>query len=129
MRKMSIDKATRIFLQECKGLNFIRPTFTEHCKDEILRRTRLELIRDILRLCQKGATKTQIVYRVNLNFKLADELLAKLLKAGYIALEKVLNRSRFVTTPKGVSFLWEMEKLDGILSELHIMEEPVLSPR
>lgn len=94
-----------------------------------MRRNRLELIRDILRVCQKGTTKTQIVYRVNLNFKLADELLAKLLKAGYIALEKVLNRSRFVTTPKGVSFLWEMERLDGVLSELHIMEEPVLSPK
>lgn len=88
----------------------------------------MEIIRSILIICQRGASKTQIVYRANLNFRLAHDLLARLLRAGYVSPEKVLNKPRFVTTTKGISFLWEMEKLDGVLSELHMMEEPVASP-
>ena len=53
-----------------------------------MRRTRLEIIRSILIICQRGASKTQIVYRANLNFRLAHDLLARLLRAGYVIPER-----------------------------------------
>ncbi len=65
-----------------------------------------------------GATKTEIVYRSNLNFKLADECLAHLLKTGYVSPRSVRGRHQFITTIKGADFLSEIRRLDGTMREL-----------
>jgi predicted transcriptional regulator len=84
-----------------------------------LRRSRLEIIRGILEIARRGATKTQIVYKSNLNFRLADECLARLLKAGYITVRKGDDsRARFSTTEKGMSFLIELTRLARVIDEI-----------
>ncbi len=85
-----------------------------------MRRNRLEIIQSILDIASRGATKTQIVYRANLNFRMADELLARLLRAGYVNLERsTKGRQRFVTTERGMAFLQEVEKVEGVMTELY----------
>jgi predicted transcriptional regulator len=84
-----------------------------------LRRSRLEIIRGILEIARRGATKTQIVYKSNLNFRLADECLARLLKAGYITVREGNDgRARFSTTEKGMSFLIELTRLARAVDEI-----------
>ncbi len=91
-----------------------------------MRRNRLEIIQSILDIARKGATKTQIVYRANLNFKLANDLLARLLRAGYVTLERPLKgRPRFKTTLKGSSFQEEIERILGVASELDHEREAI----
>ncbi len=85
-----------------------------------MRRNRLEIIQSILDIASMGATKTQIVYLANLNFRMADELLARLLRAGYVNLERsAKRRPRFVTTQRGMAFLQEVEKVEGVMTELY----------
>jgi predicted transcriptional regulator len=84
-----------------------------------LRRSRLEIIRGILETARRGATKTQIVYKSNLNFRLADECIARLLKAGYITVQEGIDgRARFSTTEKGMSFLIELTRLARAVDEI-----------
>jgi predicted transcriptional regulator len=88
-----------------------------------LRRSRLEIIRGILETARRGATKTQIVYKSNLNFRLADECLARLLKAGYITVhEGGDGRAQFSTTEKGTSFLIELTRLAKAMDEIMNLE-------
>jgi len=89
-----------------------------------LRRSRLEIIRGILETARRGATKTRIVYKSNLNFKLADECLARLLKAGYITVHQGNDgRAQFSTTEKGMSFLIELTRLAKAVDEIMNLEE------
>lgn len=50
-------------------------------------RTTMDIIADILRVAKGGATRTQIVYRANLNFTIAKKRLDILIKLGYIRVE------------------------------------------
>ncbi len=51
---------------------------------------------------------------------MADELLARLLRAGYVNLERsAKRRPRFVTTQRGMAFLQEVEKVEGVMTELY----------
>ena len=49
-----------------------------------MKRSRFEIIMEILKICMGGAGKTEIVYRGNLNFKMLKNYLAKLEKRGLI---------------------------------------------
>ncbi len=84
-----------------------------------MKRSRLEIISSILIATGAGASKTQIVYRSNLNFKLANDLLTRLLKAGYLELERpVKGRPQFRTTTKGFAFLHEIKSVHEEASPL-----------
>jgi predicted transcriptional regulator len=66
-----------------------------------MRRSRLDIIIDVLEAGKEGTNKTNIVYKANLNFKLAREYLDLLQKHGLIE-----NRSnKYMTTDDGKSFL------------------------
>ncbi len=66
-----------------------------------MRRSRLDIIIDVLEAGKEGTNKTNIVYKANLNFKLAREYLDLLQKHGLIE-----NKSnKYVTTEDGKSFL------------------------
>ena len=41
-----------------------------------MKRDKLEIARNILLICKDGAKKTEIVYKVNLNFKNAEVILS-----------------------------------------------------
>ncbi len=91
-----------------------------------MRRSRLDIIRDILLCGRAGATKTQIVYHANLNFKIANESLLRLLKAGYMTLDRPLRgRSRFTTTSKGLSLVEEIQRIESVESDLYTGPELV----
>jgi predicted transcriptional regulator len=74
------------------------------------RRSNLEIVAEILRIARKGAKKTRIVYGANLNFKMLDEYLEKLGKAGLIANGEG-NGGLIRTTDKGVEYLQQFHGL------------------
>jgi predicted transcriptional regulator len=69
------------------------------------RRSNLEIVAEILRIARKGAKKTRIVYGANMNFKMLDEYLEKLEKAGLIASSEGSNGGLIKTTEKGIEYL------------------------
>jgi len=74
------------------------------------RRSHMEISADILRIAKAGARKTRIVYGANLNFKLLNEYLDKLERAGLIARE--LGKTEIIrTTEKGRKYLQQYENL------------------
>lgn len=78
----------------------------------MVRRTRLEVLGSILEICgNNGASKTHIVYQINLNFKNAGAYLKWLTKKGY--LEKVDRLYRI--TPSGDEMLDNLKEINSIL--------------
>ena len=73
-----------------------------------MKRSRFEIIMEILKICMGGARKTEIVYRGNLNFKMLKNYLAELEKRGLIEERNGL----IYTTDSGRLFL---KKLDEAL--------------
>jgi predicted transcriptional regulator len=63
----------------------------------IMRRSRTDIVVDILRVAVNGAKKTHIVYEVNLNFNIAQKYLKMLNEKELIRHENGL----FITTEKG----------------------------
>ncbi|MEM1582781.1 MAG: winged helix-turn-helix domain-containing protein [Candidatus Bathyarchaeia archaeon] len=78
-----------------------------------LRRSRTEIIAQILRIAKGGARKTRIVYGANINFRLLDEYLKRLEKAGLIAKENN-KRNIIKTTEKGIEYLRRYENLENL---------------
>jgi predicted transcriptional regulator len=74
------------------------------------RRSNLEIVAEILKIAKKGAKKTRIVYGANMNFKMLDEYLEKLTKAGLIANSED-NGGLIKTTEKGVEYLQQFYSL------------------
>jgi predicted transcriptional regulator len=68
------------------------------------RRSNLEIVAEILKIARKGAKKTRIVYGANMNFKMLNEYLEKLEKAGLIANSEG-NGGLIKTTEKGTEYL------------------------
>ncbi|MFA4936069.1 MAG: winged helix-turn-helix domain-containing protein [Candidatus Methanoperedens sp.] len=66
-----------------------------------MRRSRIDIIIDVLDAAQMGVNKTSVVYRTNLNFKLADKYLELLQRHGLV--ENRVNK--YITTDKGKIFL------------------------
>ncbi len=71
------------------------------------KRDRTEVTADILRVCSSGATKTQIVYRANLNFKILKTYLARLIPADL--LKPDADGKRYYTTGAGEEFIYHAE--------------------
>ena len=72
------------------------------------RRNDLDICAEILRVSRSGAKKTRIVYQANLNFKIVEKYLDRLLRNDL--LEQVEDRD-FITTHKGVKFLEQYKVL------------------
>ena len=73
-------------------------------KSSSQRRSNYEIVADILRIAKKGARKTRIVYGANLNFKMLQEYMVRLEKAGLVASSQ--NDGGLVeTTEKGREYL------------------------
>ena len=88
-----------------------------------MRRSKVEIIADILRSTNgTGATKTQIVYRANLNFKLATGYIQYLLKKGYLREVTENNRKVYRVTERGEAFLREFYTIARELDEMFAVE-------
>lgn len=66
-----------------------------------MRRSRMDIIIDVLDVARMGVNKTSVVYKTNLNFRLAEKYLDLLQKHNLVE-----NRSdKYITTDKGKIFL------------------------
>lgn len=75
------------------------------------KRSKFEIIADILQICKHGARKTRIVYDANLNFKIASAYLANLKSHGFIE-----ERGRLIyTTDRGRHLLNMIKKIIDLL--------------
>jgi len=72
------------------------------------RRNDLDICADILKTARTGAKKTRLVYKANLNFKIIEKYLRKLIDNGL--LQRAEDRN-FLTTQRGVQFLQRYKDL------------------
>jgi predicted transcriptional regulator len=79
-----------------------------------MKRSRGEIITQILGICSKGATKTRIVYQANLNFKTVNPYIDLLMKNGLINLRSGHNKI-YMTTQRGSEL---MESFKAIQEEI-----------
>lgn len=76
-----------------------------------MKRGRFEIIKSILIICMKGAKKTEITYKANLNFQHAEVYLQLLIDDELIAEAGKFFR----TTPKGANLLSKMQSASILL--------------
>jgi predicted transcriptional regulator len=76
-----------------------------------VKRDRLEIIRSILIICKNGAKKTEIVYKLNLNFKNGEAYLQWLIDRDLITKEEKFFR----TIPKGARLLSDLQSASAFL--------------
>ena len=76
-----------------------------------MKRDKLDIARSILLICKNGAKKTEIVYKVNLNFKNAEGYLKWLIDREMILKEEKI----FKTTPKGARLLSDLQSASAFL--------------
>jgi len=66
----------------------------------------IEIVRDVLAACLKGASKTRIVYGVNLNFSRLERYLRLLLGLGFVVVgDDPAGSVVYRTTRAGLDFL------------------------
>jgi predicted transcriptional regulator len=85
-------------------------------KGNTMKRSRDEIITQILMICLKGATKTRIVYQANLNFKTVTPYIDLLAKNGMIDIRSGQNKV-YMTTDKGSEL---MESFKAIRKEIEL---------
>ena len=79
-----------------------------------MKRSRNEIISQILEICKNGASKTKIVYQANLNFNTVNPYLDLLIKNDLIR----VNEGRAIlyeTTPKGIRLLESIQQINDKL--------------
>lgn len=77
------------------------------------KRSGMEISVDILRVALKGAKKSHIVYKANLNFKIVNGFLDSLLNSGM--LNGPHTDRNYQTTLKGINFIERFEGLKKFL--------------
>ena len=77
----------------------------------LMRRSKLEIIVNLLEVCEEEALKTNLVYKTNLNFKLVGNYLKILLEKEWV----MENGGTYRITDKGKCFLM---KARDVLSDL-----------
>lgn len=70
-----------------------------------MKRSRFEIMVDILSSAKDGANKTKIVYEAYLNFKQAGEYLDFLMESDLLGKSTNENKTIYRTTDKGVKML------------------------
>ncbi|KYH39301.1 MAG: putative transcriptional regulator [Candidatus Bathyarchaeota archaeon B23] len=78
-----------------------------------MRRNGLDICADILEVARMGARKTHIVYKANLNFRIVERYLQRLMEGGL--LERRKGERLYVTTPEGLRFLERYRELTNPL--------------
>jgi len=73
-----------------------------------LRRDKIDIIADILKVALHGAKKTHIVYKANLNFTVLKKYIIRLEENGLLT---KINGGHYMTTQKGSQFLEQYMKL------------------
>jgi len=78
----------------------------------MMRRSKNDIISEILDLCRTGANKTRIVYKANLNFNTVDPYIDLLIKNNLLKIKPGKN-VLYETTDKGISFLDNFSQINS----------------
>jgi predicted transcriptional regulator len=82
-----------------------------------MKRSKYQIISQILDICVGGACKTKIVYQANLNFRTINPYIDLLTKNGLIKASLGRNVS-YETTNRGMKLIEDFKQMDSKLSEL-----------
>jgi predicted transcriptional regulator len=82
-----------------------------------MKRSRFDIINDILIITEKGKTKTHIMYGVNLSHNQLQEYLSFLQGINLLTLDKNNEKSCYKTTQKGFGFLEKYGEIQNLLSD------------
>ena len=74
-------------------------------------RNKLQITQAILEVARDGAGKTRIMYQANLSFKLLEDYLTVLVRAGLLKVKEG-DRKMYMTSEKGLQFLREFQELE-----------------
>ena len=91
----------------------------------VRRRNNIDITADILGVAKNGAKKTRIVQRANLNFKILQEYLDELEKAGLIV-NHTEGGNIIETTEKGMQYLNCYARLKGMLQGTRVFPELII---
>jgi len=80
-----------------------------------MKRSREEILAQILNTCQEGASKTRVVYQANLNFKTVNFYLETLIGNNLIEVRTGKN-VLYETTQKGANLLESINRINENLS-------------
>jgi predicted transcriptional regulator len=81
-----------------------------------MRRSRFEIVADILQTCLSPRRKTRIMCKVKLNFTQANEYLSQLTSLGLLSQDK----GKYKTTAKGRRFILAYNRLGEIIGMPHL---------
>ena len=81
-----------------------------------VKRGRLEIIQEILKISRRPAKKTSILYRCNLSFSQLQKYLEYLISRNLLSNSKNDGKTFYLTTEKGMKFIEEYERLNNLLS-------------
>jgi predicted transcriptional regulator len=75
----------------------------------MMKRTSLEIIAEILSLCEQPQTKTHVMYRTNLSWEMAQKYLTQLQSRGLLQIHH--SSTKYQTTRKGLKFIKKWKEL------------------
>ncbi len=77
------------------------------------KRDSLEIIAEILSVCEQPQTKTRVMYRTNLSWQMLQKYLSQLQSSGLLEVHHSLTK--YVTAPKGLKFVKKWRELAELL--------------
>ena len=80
-------------------------------------RDSLVIIRDILQVALRKASKTEIVYRSNINFVAAEKYISRLLLRGMLETVVDDGKSKFQTTQLGADTLSKLSEVQRLFED------------
>jgi predicted transcriptional regulator len=80
-------------------------------------RDSLVIIRDILQVAARKASKTEIVYRSNINFVAAEKYISRLLLRGMLETVFDEGKPRFQTTQRGMEALLKLTEVQRLFED------------
>ena len=81
-------------------------------------RDSLVIIRDILQVALRKASKTEIVYRSNINFVAAEKYISRLMLRGMLETVVDDGKSKFQTTQLGIEALSKLSEVQRLFEEV-----------
>jgi len=78
------------------------------------KRNSLEIIAEILVLCKQSQTKTRVMYRTNLSWRMLQKYLSQLQSRGLLEVHHSLTK--YATTKKGLKFIEKWRELVELLT-------------
>jgi predicted transcriptional regulator len=80
-----------------------------------MKRSKSDIMLEVLNVCRKGASKTRIVYRANLNFNTATPYIDLLSEKGLLSIREGPG-TLYETTPQGLEAINTLRQLRNFLS-------------